>query len=246
MAMNLKKYFLISFLVIPWSLAGNYTVQLGEGNYQGYSTYLNPPIFWDGAPTGAIILRTPTDGSFILFSRGNSFRVTTRLSIEIPSPDIFWSNNPPPYVSRVTFSMGEVNGTVSLTDQYLLPMMDMDLTKPISADLSSGTRFVGDATEVRLVDEYSLGSASIPGSKFSILTTFESGPVATGGSRIIMTYDGLISNLLAGGAFVASEFYIQDLNGNGANYLSVIPEPSAVSLLAVGLGVVLRRRRRTV
>jgi hypothetical protein len=96
MPMNLKKSFLISFLVIPWSLAGNYTVQIGEGNYQGYSTYLSPPIFWDGAPTGTIILRPPTDGSFVLFSRGNSFRVTTRLSIQISSPDIFWSNNPPP------------------------------------------------------------------------------------------------------------------------------------------------------
>jgi hypothetical protein len=243
MPMNLKKSFLISFLVIPWSLAGNYTVQIGEGNYQGYSTYLSPPIFWDGAPTGTIILRPPTDGSFVLFSRGNSFRVTTRLSIQISSPDIFWSNNPPPYVWSTGLSMGDVSGGVNSINQYLSP--GIDLTKPISGDLSSGS-LTGDATEVRLVDDYNLGFSSLPGSQFSILTTFESGPVASAFSQIAILNPGLISNLLSAGAFVASEFYIQDLNGNGANYLSVIPEPSALSLLAVGLGgLAMMRRRRS-
>jgi hypothetical protein len=243
MAMNLKKYLLIFFLVNPWSHAGNYTVQMGEGNYQGYSTELIPPIFWDGAPTGTIILRPPTDGSFVLFSRGNSFLVTTRLRIQISSPDVFWPSNPQTYVWSTGFSMGEVNGGVNSINQYLSP--GIDLTKPISGDLSSGS-LSGDATAVRLVDEYNLGFSSIPGSQFSILTTFESGPVAGAFSQIAIINPGLISNLLSAGAFVASEFYIQDLNGNGANYLSVIPEPSAFSLLAVGFsGLAMMRRRRS-
>ena len=138
--------------------------------------------------------------------------------------------------------MGDVSGGVNAIGQYLSP--GIDLTIPISGDLSSGY-LTGDATEVRLVDDYNLGFSSLPGSQFSILTTFESGPVARPFSVIAILNSGLISNLLTAGAHVVSEFYIQDLNGNGANYLSVIPEPSALSLLAVALGAlaVMRRRR---
>ena len=137
--------------------------------------------------------------------------------------------------------MGDVSGWVNSINQYLSP--GIDLTKPISGDLSSGS-LTGDATEVRLVDDYNLGFSSLPGLQFSIMTTFESDPVVSAFSQIAILNPGLIPNLLSAGAFVASEFYIQDLNGNGANYLSVIPEPSALSLLAVGLGGLAMMRRR--
>ncbi|NBT90516.1 MAG: PEP-CTERM sorting domain-containing protein [Verrucomicrobia bacterium] len=56
------------------------------------------------------------------------------------------------------------------------------------------------------------------------------------------------TNLNLGGASVLYPYF----SGNGNRFVGAdnitmpVPEPSALSLLVVGLGVVLRRRRRTV
>jgi len=58
---------------------------------------------------------------------------------------------------------------------------------------------------------------------------------------------GATVNPLWGSSYVSSGFGINGYDGLGnPGYMTVVPEPSAFSLLAVGLGVVLRRRRRTV
>lgn len=240
MLVKLKEIFLTVLCVVSSGLAGNYTIEMGSGNYSSFTAVLNAP-FWDGDPDGSVMFR-PTEGkSFFLNSRGNPFRVTTRLGIQIPNPEVFWSgsDSPWPILAGSFLSMGGVGGGIPFINQPLFPLIN--ISKPNSQELIIPA---GNAVETWLVDEYNLGYVSTAGSNISILTTFDSEPVVRGFNVISIQHPGIVPVALSRGAFVISEFWIQDFNGNAADYLSVIPEPSSLSLLLAGGLVALARRRR--
>jgi len=242
LAVLVCRFLLADFFLVSTCLAGNYTIQMGPGNYSGFTAGLNYPLFWDGDPTGTVIF-LPTEGNiFFINSRGNPFRATTRLGIQIPNPDPFWSSSdlPFPILASSAFALASgAGGSIPIINQPLYP--GIDLIKPNSLEQITP---VGNAVETWLVDENFLGNTPTPGSYISILTTFEFEPVTTTSQRIVIAHPGVVPAALSRGALVFSEFWIQDLNGNAADYLSVVPEPSSLSLLLAGGLVALARRRK--
>lgn len=242
--MKVRDIILGGLFTVSSCLGGNYTIQMGPGNYSGFTAGLNYPLFWDGDPTGSVIFLPTEENIFFINSRGNPFRATTRLGIQILNPDAFWSSSdlPFPILASSTFALATgAGGSIPIINQPLYP--GIDLIKPNSLEPITP---VGNAVETWLVDEYFLGNTLTAGFHISILTTFEFEPLTTTSQRIVIAHPGIVPAALSRGALVFSEFWIQDLNGNSVDYLSVIPEPSSLSFLLAGGAVFAAARRRKI
>ena len=222
-------------LSIKWVEAGTYTVDIGGsgalGAYSGFSIPLNqPPYVSQAQGPGTLKFSALPDYSFFLKSNGNSFAIINFLRIDNIGSN--WVIGPTVVSSITRFTPSISTGTIFINENL---SAGIDLTKTISSNL-----------EVRLVDNYLSNNNLTPGASYTVETKYTIGPQNTGTfNDFVMNYEVTnIGDLSQSNPLLYTGFRIEDLNGNSANYLTVIPEPSTFSLLAIGLGGLAMMRRR--
>jgi len=236
---------LVLLLFIKVAEAGVYKIDVGgegssypNGIYSGLGSQLNGLPVTNPESTITTIWFSPTQSHFFLNSNGNPFKIISYLIIDTTQLDQDLFGFPGQVLNSITI-MGPVRtGSVSI-NEGLFP--GIDISKTIFNPMT------GISVDVRLVDNYFAG-VPLLGLSYMIETIYESGPqnTLTSFGDIIMSYG--VSNMGASSLYNPSDagFRIEDLNGNAASYLRVIPEPSALSLLAIGLGgLAMMRRRRS-
>jgi hypothetical protein len=236
---------LVLLLFIKVAEATVYKIDVGgegtsypNGIYSGMESQLNGLPVTNPESTSTTVWYKPTQGAFILNSNGNPFKIINYLIIDTTQLDQDLFGFPGEVLNSNTI-MGPVRtGSVSI-NEGLFP--EIDISKTIFNPMT------GISVDVRLVDNYFAG-VPLQGLSYMIETIYESGPqnTLTSFGSIILSYE--ISNMFASSLYNPSVagFRIEDFNGNAASYLRVIPEPSALSLLAVGLGgLAMMRRRRS-
>lgn len=183
-----------------------------------------------GKGPGVVRFNTDSDSGFILNSRGNGFYIANYLWIHNFSDSLGFVAT----VANSAIRLGQsiAFGSVSI-NEIIVP--DVWIEK---FDMSTGT-------DITIVDNYRLGMETVPNRSFLIKTiNYVYEPQN-------LFFKDIVLNLQLWGAntdpdiLYTAGFQIEDWNGNPLSYLSVIPEPSALSLFAVGLGglAMLRRRR---
>ena len=231
------RFFLLLVFAVKSVYAGTYTIDIGGagsvGTYSGFSIPLNqPPYLNQALGPGTLRFVAQPNYSFILNSNGNAFQIVNFLRIDNSGPN--WTVGPTIASSYTGFTPSTSTGVVSISE---ILSSGIDLKKTISSNI-----------EVRLVDNYWANNSLTPGQSYTVETKFIVGPQNTSSfNSFAMNYEvSNISSLSQSNPVILAGFRIEDLTGNSVKYLSVIPEPSALSLLAVGLGgLAMMRRRRS-
>jgi hypothetical protein len=238
------RWFVLLFIITAKvSNAGTYFFQQGGswGPTSGISVNLNQ--FYDvgtnpdlgvtgiGKGPGVVRFTTDSDSVFSLNSQGNGFYIANYLLISNLSDSLGFVAT----VANSAIRLGQsiYFGNVSIYEN-IAPLVWYE-----KFDISTGT-------EVTIVDNYRVDMETVPNRSFLIKTrnaVYE--PQNMFFKDIVLNLQLLGANTDPDISYTAG-FQIEDSNGNPLSYLSVIPEPSAVSLLAVGLGgLAMMRRRRS-
>ena len=238
---NVHWFALLSILSINIANAGTYVFQQGGswGPSSGISVNLNQ--FYDfgtnsvlgitgiGKGPGYVRFTTDSESYFVLNSQGTGFYIANYLLISNFSNSAFIAT-----VANSAIRLGQsINfGSVSI-NEIMGPLVWIE-----KFDISTGT-------DVSIVDNYRIDMETVPNRSFLIKTrNFVDEPQNIAFKDIFLNLQLTGANIDPDILYTAG-FQIEDSNGNPLSYLSVIPEPSALSLLAVGLGglAIMRRRR---
>lgn len=245
---------------------GKYEITISE-----YTTFLNNAAKTDsyGLWYGNVmdITRTGIEGNYSYFSGGNGNTPVTWVNWFDAARYVNWLHNGAnPYASTENGAYtlnGAISGLVLKNSgaKYWLPTLD-EWYKAAFYDSNKSTSggYWNYATKTDLINtslaNYQSAGPSVVGSyeNPSAYGTYDQ----NGNVSEWLSPENLINTKVVGGGWNSSDSALtsnsvgasenggyQD-GGIGFRIASSVPEPSALSLLAVGLGVVLRRRRRTV
>lgn len=254
-----KSKFHVFALVYVLTASGNAQLWVGSDNFNSSSLDTSKWSTYSGTLPFAL------SGNFIKTSNGISFN--SNLSSGESWGLIFWKQKLPfneNWSAKVEASIDPSFATTS-TSNYVAALMNV--TQDLNSFSNYFTQCLQKDTMFNIVPNWAINSGAnteieIPTSSHSVVLKMDFDAAA---KTITASYADINSPTVftlnktfdvsawsgSGDFYIAIGGYSWDSTISSGllnmdNFVVGIPEPSALSLLAVGLGVVLRRRRRTV